>query len=87
MAKWRRNKAVKKPSTRSPKRMYNPQEGEIWVMRDYSMQDKKDNLYYYLLLEHCGIDSDEPLFKMLCLDTGDTKLYYMNFDLDDWRET
>ena len=56
-----------------------PKVGDIWrldseVIYAYRWQ-------YYLLLEQYGPDS----FAMLCLNSGQTRDIYMNFELDDWR--
>ena len=54
-----------------------PKTGDIWCLRLVYVSER----YYYLLCEQI----DQHTFVMICLNSGESRDVYMNFDLDDWR--
>ena len=64
----------------------DPKVGQIWKRRWHG----EDGWEYFVLVEreHARITND-PLdnfvFRMLNMNTGNTEMVFMNFELDEWR--
>jgi hypothetical protein len=96
MPKHPRKKWIQKPPP-TPKKKRNqniweiseedlPRVGEVWRHRS-PLYDGWAAEHFLLLRE-----GDDEFFKrgdntflMLCLETGETRMRYMNFQLDDWE--
>ncbi len=63
----------------------DPKVGQIWKRQWHG----EDNWEYFVLIEPDDRDTGDPLdkfvFRMLNMNTGNTEMVFMNFELDEWR--